>query len=532
MNVNIFGLLFGLFLASVLYPISGFAQQPKEFDLLIQGAVLFDGSGGDSIRADVGVIGDRIAYVGKLEEPVQAKKVIDGTGLFLAPGFIDPHTHYASQLNHSNPTARAVLRALAQGVTTVFEGNDGSGPLPVGGTLEKWEEQGIGPNAALFVGHNSIRRKVLGSGNVQPSVKELEEMKAMVEQAMQEGAFGLSTGLFYNPGNFAKTEEVIELAKVAAAYGGIYDTHQRDEGSQNIGVLSSSREVIEIAEKANIPVHFSHIKVAGPAVWGKSADIIQMVEEAHARGLNVTANQYPYVASQTGLHSALVPAWVLDGGVSEMRKRFRQPELQDSIIKGIHASIQARTADPSRLVLSSSDPELNGQSLQDLAEKWNITPEEAVIKVCLTSTPSLHSFMMTEEDIENFMRQPWVMTGSDGGGGHPRAFGSFARVVREYALTRGVISLSQAIHRSSALTAQTLQVKDRGWVRPGYYADLILFNPETYKAESTYEDGEQLATGMEYVIVNGQVVIEEGKYRDGLPGRALRLNQLNTINKQ
>src|SRR5690554_3409711 len=398
MNVNIFGLLFGLFLASVLYPISGFAQQPKEFDLLIQGAVLFDGSGGDSIRADVGVIGDRIAYVGKLEEPVHAKKVIDGTGLFLAPGFIDPHTHYARQLNHSNPTARAVLRALVQGVTTVFEGNDGSGPLPVGGTLEKWEEQGIGPNAALFVGHNSIRRKVLGSGNVQPSVKELEEMKAMVEQAMQEGAFGLSTGLFYNPGNFAKTEEVIELAKVAAAYGGIYDTHQRDEGSQNIGVIQSSQEVLEIAEKAGIPVHYSHLKVAGPAVWGKSSEIIRMVEEAHARGLKVTANQYPYIASQTGLHSALVPAWVLDGGVAAMRRRFRQTELRDSIIKGIHASIQARTADPSKLILSSrNDKELNGKSLADLAAQWGISAEEAVIKVCLTATPSVHSFMMLEE---------------------------------------------------------------------------------------------------------------------------------------
>lgn len=525
MNMYKCGWMFGILLVFMWSPFLLNAQQQKEFDLLIRGAVVFDGSGGDSTWVDVGVRGDRIAYVGKLEEPFRAAKVIDGTGLFLAPGFIDPHTHYASQLNHSNPTARAVLRALAQGVTTVFEGNDGSGPLPVGETLKKWEEQGIGPNAALFVGHNTVRRKVLGSGNVQPNAEELGEMKAIVEEAMQDGAFGLSTGLFYNPGNFAKTEEVIELAKVAARYGGIYDTHQRDEGSQNIGVLSSSREVIEIAEKAGIPVHFSHIKVAGPAVWGKSSDIIQMVEEAHARGLNVTANQYPYIASQTGLHSALVPAWVLDGGVSAMRKRFRQPELRDSIIKGIHASIQARTADPARLVLSSSDPELNGQSLADLAQKWGITAEEAVIKVCLTSTPSLHSFMMTEEDIENFMRQPWVMTGSDGGGGHPRAFGSFARVVREYALTRGVISLSQAIHKSSALTAQTLQVKDRGWIKEGYFADLILFNPETYKAESTYENGEQLATGMEYVIINGQVVIEEGKYQNGLHGKALRLNQ-------
>lgn len=505
----------------------GVAQNRADqvFDLVIRGATMFDGSGADSVVADVGVRGDRIAFVGTLDAGFKADRIIDGHGLYLAPGFIDPHTHYLSQLNHPDPTGRAVLRALAQGVTTVFEGNDGSGPLPVGETLKKWEQDGIGPNAGVFVGHNTIRRKVLGSGNVQPTQEELEEMKAIVEEAMQEGAFGLSTGLFYNPGNFAKTEEVIELAKVAAAYGGIYDTHQRDEGSQNIGVIQSSQEVLEIAEKAGIPVHYSHLKVAGPAVWGKSSEIIRMVEEAHARGLKVTANQYPYIASQTGLHSALVPAWVLDGGVAAMRRRFRQEDLRDSILKGIHQSIQARTADPSRLVVSSpGNPEIHAKSLADLAEMWDITPEEAVIKVCLVSTPSVHSFMMTEEDIENFMRQPWVMTGSDGGGGHPRAFGSFARVIREYALTRGVISVAQAIHRSSGLTAETLQVEDRGFIRPGYYADLILFDPVTYKAESTYEDGEQLATGMEYVIINGQLAIAEGVLQEGLHGRPLRLN--------
>lgn len=485
---------------------------------------MFDGSGRDSVQADVGIIGDRIHFVGVMEGAFQAKQIIEGEGLYLAPGFIDPHTHYFSQLSHPDTTARSVLRALAQGVTTVFEGNDGSGPLPVAETLQKWSQQGVGPNVGLFVGHNTVRRMVMGSGNVQPNTTDMEEMKAIVDQAMREGAFGLSTGLFYNPGNFATTAEVIELARVAASYGGIYDTHQRDEGSQNIGVIRSTQEVLEIAEKANIPVHISHLKVAGPAAWGKSAELIQMVEQAQARGLHVTANQYPYIASQTGLHSALVPAWVLDGGVAAMRARFRQENLRDSIIHGIHQSIQARTADPSLLVLSSSDPELNGQSLADLAARWDLSPEEAVIKVCLVSTPSLHSFMMTEDDIEHFMRQPWVMTGSDGGGGHPRAFGSFARVVREYALTRGVISLAQAIHKSSGLTAQTLQVKERGFIREGYFADLILFNPLTYQAESTYQDGEQLATGMEYVIVNGQLAIAEGKAQTGLHGRPLTLN--------
>lgn len=523
--------LLAIFLSTLLLswnPGTAEAQRRQRFDVLIRHAWIFDGTGGDSIQADVGIRGDRIVWIGEAEQKARARRVIDGTGLYLAPGFIDPHTHYLSQLNHENKRNRAVLRALAQGVTTVFEGNDGGSPLPVGATLAHWDRTGIGPNAALFIGHNTVRRKVLGSGDVQPSEEELEEMKLLIAQAMEEGAFGLSTGLFYNPGNFSKTEEVIELAKVAAQYGGIYDTHQRDEGSQNVGVINSSREVIEIAEKAHIPVHFSHIKVAGPQVWGKSHEIIQMVEEAQARGLQVTANQYPYVASQTGLHSALVPAWVLDGGVAAMRRRFRQTELRDSILAGIHASIQARTADPDKLVLSSSrDTVLHGRSLAELAEEWGISPEEAVIKICLTATPSVHSFMMQEDDIENFMKQPWVMTGSDGGGGHPRAFGSFARVIEEYVRKRGVLSMSEAIHKGTHLTAQTLQVKERGLIKEGYYADIVLFDPQNFRAQSTYLDGEQLATGAPYVLVNGQIAIDQGVPQDGLHGKALRLNKKN-----
>lgn len=515
------------FVAVLLLSVSfqGYAQT-HNFDLLIKNAQVFDGRGGEAVRADVGVNGERITYVGPVLDWVSfsAVRTIDASGLILAPGFIDPHTHYLNQLNHPDTLARMVMRAVAQGVTTVFEGNDGSGPMPIRETLLGWEQNGIGPNAGLFLGHNTIRRKILGSGNVQPDAVALEEMQALVAQGMEEGAFGLSTGLFYNPGNFAKTEEVIALAKVAARYGGIYDTHQRDEGSQNIGVFNSSREVLEIAEKAAIPVNFSHIKVAGPKVWNRSGELIEMINEARAKGLKVTANLYPYIASQTGLHSALVPAWVLDGGVAAMRSRFRQPELRDSILSGIHRSIQSRTADPSKLVLSSQDPELNGRSLADLAAAWDITPEEVVIKVCLLSTPSVHSFMMQEFDVENFLRQPWVMTGSDGGGGHPRAFGSFVRIVEEYALKRQVLSLSAAIHKSSYLTAQTLQIRDRGLVAEGYYADLILFDPLKLKENASYADGEQLATGMDYVIINGQLAIDGGLMQKGLNGKALRLN--------
>lgn len=500
------------------------AQEPN-YDVLIKNALVFDGTGGDSVLNDVGIVGERIVFVGAPDSTLSARCIIDGTGLYLSPGFIDPHTHYLSELDNDSKERRAVLRALMQGVTTVFIGNDGSSPLPIGRTLERWEKSGIGPNGALFVGHNSIRRKVIGTNNIQASSVQMEDMKEWVERSMREGAFGISTGLFYNPGNFANTEEVIGLSKVAARFGGIYDTHQRDEGSQNIGVINSTKEVLNVAEKANIPVHFSHIKVAGPNVWGKSSEIIKMIEEAQCKGLKVTANQYPYVASRTGLSSALVPAWVRDGGVPAMRKRFNRKELRDSVLKGIHESIQARAADPSRLVLASDKDEfLNGESLADLAEIWDLSAEEVVMRVCAESSPSVHSFMMTEEDIENFMVQPWVMTGSDGGAGHPRAFGTFARIIREYALNRKVLSVTEAIYKSSHLTAKTLQVKERGLIQEGYFADLVLFDPKTIQDNSTYEDGEVFASGISHVIVNGTVVIKDGKWQKKLTGKALRLN--------
>ncbi|WP_461534013.1 N-acyl-D-amino-acid deacylase family protein [Sinomicrobium sp.] len=501
-------------------------NKPKKLDILIKGAYVFDGTGKDSVLYDVGIKGERIVYVGEPTKSFKAKTLIDGTGLYLSPGFIDPHTHYKRQLNNKDEKERALLRALMQGVTTVFEGNDGGSPWPIGETLHKWKETGIGPNAALFVGHNTVRRNVLGDEDVQPTANELKTMENMVDRAMKEGAFGLSTGLFYTPGNYAELDEVVALAKVAASHGGIYDTHQRDEGSQSIGVVASTEEVLKIAEEAGIPAHISHIKVSGPKTWGKSDVLIDMIEKAQAKGLKVTANQYPYEASRTGLSSALVPPWVRDGGIKAMRARFLQPELRDSILKGIAKNIEARTADPSKLVLASKkNKELHGKSLQDLSEQWNISPEEVVIKVCSTSLPSVHSFMMKDEDINNFMVQPWVMTGSDGGSGHPRGFGTFARKIRKYALDDKVLSVSQAIYKSSYLTAKTLNIKDRGAIEEGYYADVVLFDPNTIKDNSNYDNGEVLASGVPYVIVNGKLVIKDGQWQGNLPGKALKLNE-------
>jgi len=503
-------------------PFLGLAQ---DYDVYIKGAVVFDGSGGDSVLQDVGIRGERIVYVGPEQSGARAKQTIDAKGLYLAPGFIDPHTHYRSQLNHKNKENRALLRALKQGVTTVFEGNDGNSPLYTNTALKKWEDTGIGPNAALFIGHNTVRKKVLGTKDIQPTAKELEDMKNWVDKAMKAGAFGISTGLFYNPGNFAETSEVVELCRVVASYDGIHDTHQRDEGSQNIGVVNSTKEIIDIGRKSGVRTHFSHIKVAGPKAWGLSTTLIDLIEKARAEGIDVTANQYPYIASKTGLSSALVPAWVRDGGIKAMRERFKDPALKDSILNGIVESINARTADASKLMLSQPGKEYHNKSLAEVAEEYGISPEEAVMEICSENSPSVLSFMMKEEDVVNFMTQPWVMVGSDGGSGHPRGFGTFARVVQEYALKRNVLSLSEAIYKSTHFTASTMRVKDRGLIKEGYYADIMLFDPQRISANSSYEDGELLASGVDYVLVNGQLVIEHEEWTNNLPGKSLRFNQ-------
>lgn len=498
-----------------------------KLDVLIKNAWVFDGTGNDSVQIDIGIKKDRITFVGKLEGLMGAHRIIDATGLYLAPGFIDPHTHHNASLMSESAERRALLRVLKQGVTTVFMGNDGSGPMPIGETLEQWEEEGIGVNAALFVPQGTVRARVIGYRNIGVSDEQIDQMKGLVEQGMKEGAFGLSTGLFYTPGFFSSTDEVIELSKVAAAYGGIYDTHQRDEGSQSIGVINSVKEVLEIGEKANIPVHISHIKVSGMPSWGKSTNIIRLIEEAQGKGIKVTANQYPYVASRTSLSAAILPPWVRDGGSSVMKKNLQDSVVRDSILRGIKELITVRSGTADRLFLSiPSDHFLHNKSLDEVAKAWNMTPEAATIEILKKKSPSVHSFSMTEEDLLNFMRQPWVMVGSDGGGGHPRAFGTFPRVLRRYALDKNVLSLATAIHKSTGLTAKTLSIKDRGLIKEGYYADIILFDPKTVTDKAEFGNAEQLAVGIEYVLVNGQLTIDQGVYTKRLAGKSLRLNEV------
>jgi len=511
-------LLFGLLIGS-----SCIAQQKGEIpDVVFTGATVYDGSASEGVINDVGVKGDRIVFVGDYKKSkLNAKEVIDVTGLVLAPGFIDPHTHIEADLSHEE--RKSNLAYLMQGVTTVIGGNDGSGPLPIGRKLDEWERNGIGTNAGLFVGHGSVRRMVLGNRDVEPTPAQLEEMKGIVAQAMQEGAVGLSTGLFYAPGSFAKKDEVVALAKVAHEYGGIYDTHMRDESSYSIGLINSIKETLEIGEESGIPVHFSHIKALGADVWGKSGEVIELIEVAQGKGMKVTANQYPYEASRTSLIAATVPRWAEDGGYEALLERINNPDLKDTLSTGIKENIRRRGGPASLILSASDDPEIDGNSLEKMAEVWAVSPTEVVLRVLRkASGVRVVSFNMSEKDIENFMRQSWVMTGSDGVVAHPRKYASFTKKLTDYTLDRKVISLSFAIHSSSGKTAETLGLNERGFVRTGYYADLILFDPEKLRDNADYENPSALSEGMEYVMVNGEFAIKEGQFTGVLAGRAIR----------
>jgi N-acyl-D-amino-acid deacylase len=351
-------------------------------------------------------------------------------------------------------------------------------------------------------------------------------MKSLVRQGMDDGAIGLSTGLYYAPGSYAKTEEVIELSKVAAERGGVYDTHQRDESSYTIGLLASIEEIIRIGREAKIPVHISHIKALGADVWGQSGKAIEIINRAQAEGVNVTANQYPYDASGTSLGASLLPRWAEAGGRQELLKRIDDPAVRPKLIAEMERNLKRRGGANSLLIHSLgkgvADRGLIGKRLDEIAKSRGKSPVETALDIIKEGGAGVASFNMTESDIENFMKQPWVMTGSDGSGGHPRKYGAYPRKIREYVLNRHVITLPRMIQASSAQVAQTFNLKDRGKLSPGYFADIIVFDEKAITERSTYEKPEVFAEGLKYMIVNGKVAIDGGKYTGALAGRILR----------
>lgn len=512
--------LIGFFLGAFLLEGNhGFAQQVQKVDYLITGGVVFDGSLQDSVQTDIGITGDRIVYIGDWDSAkIEADTVIDARGLYVSPGFIDPHTHNDRWLDSPDRLTRRNLPSLTQGVTTVFVGLDGAGTYAVDEEFKKYEEEGVGTNVATFVGLSPVREAVLGKEDVAPDATQLEQMKARVKQGMEGGAFGLSTGLYYAPQTYARTDEVMAMAEVAQKYGGFYDTHMRSESN---ALMEAVEETLSIGETTGIPLMISHIKGLGPAAWGKSEEVIKRIEEAQKEGLTVFASQYPYIASHTSVKAMVIPSWAQSGGNEKMVERLKNPT--DKLMQGISNGLALRGGDSRITVSQTKDTSLIGKSLHAIAVQWKKTPEEALLKLLIEApNTSGVSYSMEEEDIDRFMKLPWVVTCSDGGGQHPRAYGSFARKIRKYALDDKKISMSQTINSSSGQTATLLGIKDRGFIKENYIADVVIFDPAKIKDEATFEEPELLATGISHVFVNGVRVIKEGKPTGQLAGKPIR----------
>ena len=504
------------------------AAAQDSYDVVIRNGKVIDGSGNSWILADVGIRGDRIVRIGDLST-ARAARLIDAKNLVVAPGFIDPHTHAIRGI-FKVPTADQVL---LQGVTTLTEGNDGSSPFPIAENLQKIAGFKISPNWALYAGQGTIREKVMGRVNRDATPAEIEKMKQLVAQAMEEGALGLSTGLFYVPGAFTKTEEVIELAKIAAKYHGMYISHMRNEAE---GLLDSVRETIRIGQEAGLPVQMTHHKAAGRDAWGMSKESLRMVDEARARGIDITMDQYPYTASQTGI-AALLPQWAQEGQHADIVKRLRDAQTRAKIKNEIVYNILHNRGggDPKNVFIGSCqwDPSLNGKNLAEITTARGMppTPEnaaEVTMDIVEKGGASAIYHAISEEDVERILKHPATGIGSDGAISvfgdavpHPREYGTFARVLGHYVRERKVITLEDAIRKMTSLTAQRLGIRDRGLLREGFYADIAVFDPDKIKDMATFEQPHQYAVGMQFVLVNGQVVVDRGKHTGARPGQII-----------
>ena len=483
--------------------------QPSRFDVLIRHARVMDGSGNPWLRADVGVSGDRIAAVGRLDAATAAR-IIDARDQLVTPGFVDVHSHAADGIVH--PPLRQAQPLLAQGVTTFVANPDGGGPVDLAAQRATLEKGGIGPNVALLIGHGSVRRAVMGDANREPTTQELDRMIELVRRGMRDGAFGLSSGLFYVPGSYSKTDEVIALAKAAGEAGGLYTSHIRDEGNYNIGVVAAADEVIGIAEQAHVIGIVSHMKALGPESWGLSSRMIANIDSARRRGVQVFADQYPYDASSTSLRAALLP---LGAGPDEaiVRDNLKRRGGPDSIL----------------IAFFKPDRSLEGKTLSEIARARGTSPERTALDLIAQGSASIVSFNMSAADIDAIMTQPYTMASSDGGlvepgagRPHPRDYGAFARRLAVYVRQRHVVGLEFAVRSMTSLPAAVFGIPDRGALRPGAFADLVVFDPDRIEDRATYTEPQQLAAGVSYVLVNGVVVLDDGKFTSALPGRVLR----------
>jgi N-acyl-D-amino-acid deacylase len=502
-------------------------SDPGPYDLLVLDGQVLDGSGADAVSVDLGIRDGVIVAIADLSDQV-ATDTIDASGLHVTPGFVDTHSHAGpglatEGLSHARPL-------LAQGLTTVFVNPDGGGPTDLAEQRERLLADGLGVNAAQLISHGSVRRAVLGMEDRAPTSDELDAMRALVRTGMREGAWGLSSGTFYSPGSYSDNEEIIELAKVAAEFGGAYTSHIRDESNYTIGVVAAVDEVIDVARQAGLPSVVTHIKALGPPVWGKSAEIVQHIEAARAEGLPVFADQYPYEASATGLSAALLPRWAQAGGSDSLRARLDDADIRARIRAEMVENLARRGgADRIQFRRYEADESLEGRLLSDIAAERGMDPIDYALELFRTGSPSIVSFNMSDEDVRTLMVQPWTMTSSDGdlvpweeGVPHPRSYGAFSRKIRKYVVEDEVVDLPGAIHSMTGLPADVFNVPDRGRLEVGKAADIAVFDLARVNDPATFTDPHQLSEGMVHVLVNGVPAIRDGDFTGELPGVVLR----------
>lgn len=514
---------FSLLLVSVL-SFSTFAAPPEEPLIILEGGTLYNGTGKAGLQLNIAIRGDRIVVIGDVKAERTPPIVIDCKGLIIAPGFIDLHTHSDNGLLET--ATRGNLNYLTQGVTTVVTGNCGMGPVDVGAFYKKLKEGGIGSNVIHQIPHNDVRRQAMGNANRVPTANELKKMSDLVEKGMEDGAFGMATGLIYNPGTYAKTDELISLSKVVAKHHGFYASHIRNEG---VNILVATDEIITIGREAKLPVHISHMKASGQKAWGKSLDQITMVQKARKAGQLVTSDQYPYIASSTSLTATVIPPRFREGSRQDMIARLDDKESGPALRKAIDAAMEERRGGETiRLASYGPKKPWQGKSIADIAKAEKKSATDIVIEIEKNGGAGIVNFGMSEDDVRLIMKQEFTATASDGSTKvpgpdvpHPRSYGTFPRKIGQYAIEDGIVTLEQAIRSASGLPADILHLNERGYLKKGYSADIVVFDPKTFRDRATYDQPHQYATGVVHLFVNGKHVIRDSRYTGTLAGKPL-----------
>lgn len=547
---------------AVALPVVALPATAQRYDLLIQGGKVMDGTGNPWFEADVAIQDGRIAAVGNNLEG-RAKRTIDASGLVVCPGFIDLHSHMGDprggtgDRSWENDKRRAALNLVSQGITTVVVNQDGRGPVDIGKQRSFWKNKGHGPNLILLVGHNAVRGHVLGSDDQRPATHdEVDRMRHLVRQAFADGAWGMSSGLEYTPSIWSTTDELVALANEIAERNGVLVVHERSSGadpfwwlpSQHDAALKTTMlenilELIEVSEKTGAVTVATHIKARGANYWGSSGAMIRAINAARARGVNIYADQYPYNTSGSDGSLVLIPRWFLrnvsdDQAGADYGQRLDQAlddaEIEIKLRMDIAHVIRRRGGPENIVVMESKNPDFEGKTLDELSQELELDPVDLAFHLQLHGDPKrpggvrLRSFSMSEADIEAFAAQPWCATATDGdvalpgdGPVHARFYGTFPRKIRHYAMKRGALTVENAVRSSTSLPAQILGLRDRGQIREGFHADLVVFNPNTIRDTATFENPHQYPEGVEYVLINGEFVVEDAKTTGALAGKVL-----------